>query len=270
MLSTFLLGLAFPALFALSGVKAHDVCFSSYHRTGTTSATHVNGDGKTLTAAVENQTPFFVPCGTDWAMYRETMTVIIPECNETQVRDEPRFTSGEITPTPTCLFPSTTRIVSPSFVTIINPGSTTVLPVPPTSTRSQPSIHTNPSFWVAQPAPTTTFVTATVTVTEKHQPHTLTHTSTVTKTLSPVTLTTTLLRESCTATATLIHEVCESTKTAVVTNTVVDSMCEPKTRLVTATMRDVETVTLQEKPVTVALSTVTISVPGPCETWGYD
>ena len=67
-------------------------CLETFTPNGTTSAT-VFTDGKAIARTTINPTPFFAPCDTGWHIARETMTILVIECNETQTRDEPRLTS---------------------------------------------------------------------------------------------------------------------------------------------------------------------------------
>lgn len=67
-------------------------CLQSWMPHGTTSVTwHANGTDVSTTTS--NLTPMYAPCGTDWTTFRETITALLPECNQTQTRNEPRLTS---------------------------------------------------------------------------------------------------------------------------------------------------------------------------------
>lgn len=87
-------------------------CFQSWMPHGTTSATW-NDNGTAVSTTISNLTPMYAPCGTDWKVMRETITAFLPECNQTQTRDEPRLTSfsGE-DPGP----PRITCLVCPSII----------------------------------------------------------------------------------------------------------------------------------------------------------
>lgn len=81
-------------------------CLETFTPNGTTSAAAAVTGGKAIVTTTINITPFFAPCNTGWDIARETMTVLVPECNEIQTRDEPRLTSVRGAEGP----PTTTRI----------------------------------------------------------------------------------------------------------------------------------------------------------------
>jgi hypothetical protein len=50
--------------------------FQSFLVNGTTTVNQLTSDGKVAPMTVINMTPIFAPCGTDWTIMRETLTVI--------------------------------------------------------------------------------------------------------------------------------------------------------------------------------------------------
>jgi hypothetical protein len=76
--------------------------FQSFLVNGTTTVNQLTSDGKVAPLTVINMTPIFAPCGTDWTIMRETLTVIATDCDEIQTRDEPLLTSMGGTPKTTC------------------------------------------------------------------------------------------------------------------------------------------------------------------------
>ena len=82
-------------LYLYSSVGVHGDptdCLQSWMPHGTTSATW-NDNGTTVSTTISNLTPMYAPCGTDWKLERETITAFLPECNQTQTRNEPRLIS---------------------------------------------------------------------------------------------------------------------------------------------------------------------------------
>ena len=77
-------------------------CFQSFLVNGTTTVNQLTSDGKVAPMTVINMTPIFAPCGTDWTIMRETLTVIATDCDQIQTRDEPLLTSMGATPKTTC------------------------------------------------------------------------------------------------------------------------------------------------------------------------
>lgn len=77
-------------------------CFQSFLVNGTTTVNQLTSDGKVSPMTVINMTPIFAPCGTDWTIMRETLTVIATDCDQIQTRDEPLLTSMGGTPKTTC------------------------------------------------------------------------------------------------------------------------------------------------------------------------
>ena len=78
-------------------------CFQSFFVNGTTTVNQLTADGEAVPMTVINMTPIFAPCGTDWSIIRETLTVIATDCDQIQTRDEPHLTSMGGTPKTTCL-----------------------------------------------------------------------------------------------------------------------------------------------------------------------
>ena len=76
--------------------------FQSFLVNGTTTVNQLTSDGKVAPLTVINLTPIFAPCGTDWTIMRETLTVIATDCDQIQTRDEPFLTSMGGTPKTTC------------------------------------------------------------------------------------------------------------------------------------------------------------------------
>lgn len=81
--------------------------FQSFLVNGTTTVNQLTSDGNVVPLTVINMTPIFAPCGTDWTIIRETLTVIATECDQIQTRDEPLLTSVGGTPKTTCFVTST-------------------------------------------------------------------------------------------------------------------------------------------------------------------
>jgi hypothetical protein len=77
-------------------------CFQSFLVNGTTTVNQLTSDGKVAPMTVINMTPIYAPCGTDWTIMRETLTVIATDCDQIQTRDEPLLTSIGATPKTTC------------------------------------------------------------------------------------------------------------------------------------------------------------------------
>ena len=93
-------------------------CLQLFKPNGTTSATRLTTIGDSVSTertVIINMTPLAAPCGPDWATARTTMTIFIPECDETQVRDEPRLTSSVVIST-VCVFVSAQVIRRNSLV----------------------------------------------------------------------------------------------------------------------------------------------------------
>ncbi|KAF8630026.1 hypothetical protein AX15_003141, partial [Amanita polypyramis BW_CC] len=108
----------------LAIVRAEETpCLTAYHPNGTTTAMRTNAEGRTQVTTIENPTTLFAPCGTEWTTYHETFTVLLAECDETHVRNEPHITrSGVLAPTKAdCFFSITPPIPPPSTSTTV-PG----------------------------------------------------------------------------------------------------------------------------------------------------
>jgi hypothetical protein len=83
----------FHFLYLAAGVDGDPAgCIQSWMPHGTTSASWTV-NGTTVLTTTSNLTPMYAPCGTDWGTFRETITAFLPECHQTQTRDEPRLTS---------------------------------------------------------------------------------------------------------------------------------------------------------------------------------
>ena len=121
---------------------ATTMCITSHEPTGTTTAWR---KGDTTVSITKNPTPYFAPCGTDWSITRETLTVLLPECDETQVRDEPRLTNGAEPPKPTCVLDTPSVILTiptPGKPEVSPPSGTTTTPTPGKPEVSPPSSAT--------------------------------------------------------------------------------------------------------------------------------
>jgi hypothetical protein len=77
-------------------------CVQSFLVNGTTTVNQLTSDGMIAPMTVINLTPIYAPCGTDWTIMRETLTVIATDCDQIQTRDEPLLTSMGGTPKTTC------------------------------------------------------------------------------------------------------------------------------------------------------------------------
>ena len=86
--------------------------FQSFLVNGTTTVNQLTSDGNVVPLTVINMTPIFAPCGTDWTIIRETLTVIATECDQIQTRDEPLLTSVGGTPKTTCFVTVSFRVIT--------------------------------------------------------------------------------------------------------------------------------------------------------------
>ena len=88
--------------------------FQSFLANGTTTVNQLTPDGKVAPLTVINMTPIFAPCGTDWTIMRETLTVIATDCDEIRTRDEPLLTSmgGSPKTTQSCFVTVSYRVIT--------------------------------------------------------------------------------------------------------------------------------------------------------------